>query len=363
VCLGAAFVVGAAHLGGCSKILGIEGFALTPDAPPDVPGPDAQLCWGSGLAPVCLNAPATGVRVLDTALDTDTLGTCTDLIAQPAGPELCVIAATQINVSNTVTATGTRPLMLLATDTIQIGGTLDVSSKRTAAKPGAGANFASCGAGTAPTNGTATTGAGGGGGGSFTTPTLGKGGNGGDSRDSAGVVVNNNGVSGSLLGLTFVRGGCRGQDGGDAGAAQGGVGGAGGGAVYLLAGTSITVDGNIYASGAGAAASAARAGGGGGGTGGLIGLEAPMIDVKGIVAANGANGSAGGTSVAGGVGADGPTMLYSTRPGGVAASAPTAGLTSAGLSTGGGGGGGGIGIVWVKGTLTGTMISPTPTLN
>ncbi|HUS33568.1 MAG TPA: hypothetical protein VMZ53_33930 [Kofleriaceae bacterium] len=371
VCLGALL---AASQPACSKILGIEDFALTPDAPPDAPGPDAQLCWGSGLAPVCITTPAAGVKVLDAALDTDTLGTCTDLIAQPAGPELCVIAANQINISNTVTATGARPLMLLATDTINIGGTLDVSSKRTAAKAGAGANFMGCGAGATPPT-TATAG-GGGAGGTFGV----RGTNGGDGFVNL-ATVNNNGVSGAILGLTFVRGGCKGQDGGDISATtQGGPGGSSGGAVYLFAATSITVDGNIYASGAGGASGALHTGGAGGGSGGLIGLESPTITVNGIIAANGGNGSAGSSTTAGGAGPDGATMALNTQPAaatngangggtggrGVTGMTPTAGTTGgAGTVSGGagGGGGGGNGIVWVKGTLTGTMIAPAPTLN
>jgi hypothetical protein len=367
VCLGALI---AASLPGCSKLLGIEDFSLTPDAPPDVPGPDAQLCWGAGLAPVCLASPAMGVRTLDTALDTDTLGTCSDLVPQPSGPELCVIAATQINVSATVTATGSRPLMLLATDTIQIGGTLDVSSRRASLKPGAGANFASCGAGTGPS--TSSVASGGGAGGTFGT----MGTRGGDGLN--GTVTVPNGTAPTVLGLTFVRGGCKGQDGGDVGASQGGTGGASGGAVYLFAATMITVNGNIYASGAGGSTAAIHTGGGGGGAGGLIGLEAPTIDVTGIVAANGGNGSAGGgTTTAGGAGTDGATMLYNTQPaaqtngssggtGGRGLTATTAGVPAGnGVASGagGGGGGGGGGIVWVKGTLTGTMIAPPPTLN
>lgn len=358
---------------GCNKLLGIEDFSLAPDADVDAPGPDAQLCYGQGLAPVCLTSAPMGARTLDVAIDTDAMGTCSDVIAQVGGPELCVIAATQITVSASVTVTGSRPLMLLATETITVDGVLDVSSRRSPARVGAGANFTACGAGTAPLN--TTNGAGGGAGGTFGAA----GATGGDGAP-AGVVVNNNGVAPAVLPVTFVRGGCKAQDGGDSGTAQGGLGGASGGAVYLFAGTMIDVTGNIFASGAGAGASALRAGGGGGGAGGLIGLEAPTINVSGILAANGANGSGGsGSTAGGGAGTDGATTLFSTQPAGTAGGATGGGAGGRGATgavaasiggtgstavagTAGGGGGGGPGVIYVKGTFTGTQVSPAPTI-
>lgn len=367
VCLGALLAASPA----CSNILGIEDFSLGGDAAVeiDAPGPDAQLCYGAGLAPICLTNPPTGAKTLDVALDTSMATTCTEVIAQTAmgAPELCVIAATSITVSSTVAVSGTRPLMLLATDTITIGGTLDVSSRRSPARIGPGGNFAGCGAGTLPANNT--TAAAGGAGGTFGT----KGANGGDG--DAGGVATANGIAPAVLALTFVRGGCKGQDGGDS-ANQGGLGGTGGGAAYLYAGTSIDIAGNIFASGAGAAATGLHAGGGGGGAGGLIGLEAPTITLGGILAANGANASAGsGTTTVGAAGTDGATTTYNVQPaattnassgatggrGATGAAAATVGSNSVVSGAAGGGGGGGFGIIWVKGTFTGTMVSPAIT--
>lgn len=357
---------------GCTKLLGIEDFTLAPDAAIDAPNPDAQLCYGAGLAPICLTTVPSGTVTLDTAFDTtDCPG---EVIAQPTGPELCVIAATQISVSATVTVTGARPLMLLATDTIAVPGSLDVSSRRSPARVGAGANFSDCGAGTLPTN--TSGGAGGGAGGTFGT----RGANGGDGAP-LGTVVNNNGTSPALLlPLTFVRGGCKAEDGGDSGANQGGAGGSSGGAVYLFAGTAIDVQGSIFASGAGGGPSGLHAGGAGGGAGGLIGLEAPTINVTGTLAANGANGGGGGASSTGGVaGADGATTVFDTQPAaapggmpgggvggrGAAGAAPSSiggtGSTAA-AGTAGGGGGGGAGVIYVKGAFAGTQVSPAPTL-
>lgn len=360
----------------CNKLLGIEDFSLAPDANVDAPGVDAQLCYGQGLAPVCLTSPAMGARTLDAPIDTDAMGTCSDVVAQTTAgaPELCVIAATQISVSATVTVIGSRPLMLLATESITIGGVLDVSSRRSPARLGAGANFTGCIAGTAPLN--TASGAGGGAGGTFAT----RGANGGDGAP-AGAVVNNNGSAPpAMVPVTFVRGGCKAQDGGDSGAAQGGLGGASGGAVYLFAGTMIDVQGSIFASGAGAGSSALHAGGGGGGAGGFIGLEAPTINVLGILAANGANGSGGsGSTAGGGAGADGATTAFATQPAAVAGGATGGGAGGRGATgavaasiggtgstavtgTAGGGGGGGAGVIYVKGTFTGTQVSPAPTI-
>jgi hypothetical protein len=357
---------------GCSKLLGIEDFTLAADADIDAPSPDAQLCYGAGLAPVCLMNAPTGTVTLDAPFDTTACPG--EVITQTGGPDLCVIAATQISVSATVTVTGARPLMLLATETISVPGSLDVSSRRSPAPIGAGANYSGCGAGTNPTS--TSGGAGGGAGGTFGT----RGANGGDGAP-AGAVVNNNGTSPALmLPVTFVRGGCIAEDGGDSGANQGGVGGASGGAVYLFAGTTIDVQGSIFASGAGGAASALHAGGGGGGAGGLIGLEAPSINVTGILAANGANGSGGGGSTAGGaVGADGATTAFSTQPAAAAGGASGGGAGGRGATgatlqsiggtgstavagTAGGGGGGGFGVIYVKGAFTGTQVSPAPTV-
>lgn len=358
---------------GCAKVLGIEDFTLAPDAAIHGPSPDAQLCYGAGLAPVCLTNAPTGTVTLDAAFDTTACPG--EVIAQPGGgPELCVIAATQISVSATVTVTGARPLMLLATDSIAIPGVLDVSSARNPARAGAGANFSGCAAGTLPTS---TSGAAGGGaGGTFGT----RGANGGDGT-LLGTVVNNNGTSAAvMLPVTFVRGGCSADDGGDSGANQGGGGGASGGAVYLFAGTTIDVQGGIFASGAGGGASGLHAGGGGGGAGGLIDLEAPTINVTGILAANGANGSGGGASSTGGpAGADGATTEFATQPSAAPGGAPGGGVGGRGATgvappsiggtgstavagTAGGGGGGGAGVIYVKGAFTGTQVSPAPTV-
>jgi hypothetical protein len=361
---------------GCSQILGIEKFELGADASIDAP-PDAGFCYGTSLVRACVTAEPATPLVQAAAINTDT--DCQAVQPQATGPELCVIAATTINVSGLSNlVTGARPLVLVATDSITIAAAavLDVSSRSTT-RIGAGANEASCSAPTSGQNSVATAGAGGGGAGGFGT-IGGDGGNGSVAK----------GIGGTSTTAMVLRGGCKGADGGDAGSVQGGAGGNAGGAVYLIAGTSITIDGSIFASAAGGRGGGIRAGGGGGGSGGMIGLDAPTITISatGIVAANGGGGGGGGgTGTAGGGGGDGSTTSFTsaaaaggggtdgnattpTRNGGNggvgAASAAAGALGGNSLSTGagGGGGGGGVGIFWVKGALTGTRHSPNPTL-
>ena len=349
----------------CSQILGIKDFELT-DAGVDV-ARDAPLCYGTSIANFCLaSEPSTPYNLNVATLDTGAATSCTQVVTQTGGPELCVIAGTQITVNDIVVATGARPLVLVAADSIVVVGTLDVSSKRSPARVGAGGDSNLCGTATLPGAGA---GAGGAAGGTF------------GSRGASGGLGNNGtttvarGVAPAVSALTVVHGGCRGSEGGDNSPTQGGPGGAGGGAVYLLAGKSITIAGSIFAAGAGGGAAGLLAGGGGGGSGGLIGLEAPMIDVSGIVSANGGGGSAGASgTVAGGAGSDGTTSALTTQATGGTGGGGTGGRGAAGTaqptigangatSEGGGGGGGGFGFVWVKGALMGTQVSPDPTIN
>jgi len=61
---------------------------------------------------------------------------------QTGAPALCVIAGHSITVNADMTATGMRPLVLIATDTITLNNTIDVSSTSTAT--GAGMNSSAC---------------------------------------------------------------------------------------------------------------------------------------------------------------------------------------------------------------------------
>ncbi|MGE5180661.1 MAG: hypothetical protein ACM31C_01300 [Acidobacteriota bacterium] len=324
-------------------------------------------CFGSGLFHTCLAAPPPATYTpAGATLDTSSSADCT-LVLQDDGSKVCLIAAGTITIDGALAVTGSYPLVLLGTDQIVVDAPLDVSSHRSPASVGPGADWPGCAAPTAP--GPNGGGAGGGAGGSFG----GAGGAGGEGNNGGGTDVGTPGMPGAAQFATLVRGGCRGDTGAvGANATPGGAGASSGGAIYLLAGTSITVAQPIAANGAGGAPGNDDSGGGGGGAGGLVGLEAPTITVTAIVAANGGGGGGGGDGnpTMGGPGSDGMVTTTVAAPGGTrTASYDTSGgagsvastLAVAGTSNpaGGGGGGGSVGVIYVRGTLTGAAnLSP-----
>lgn len=342
---------------------------LEPDGPPVDPG---DTCFGSagGLVEPCF-APAdvpAGAVALTADIDTDASNLCSTVVKNTTA---CVVAGASISIANgvTVRATGSKPLVLLATGgAITVDGTIDVASHvalPTPPTPGASANFAGCDAGTVPNNG------GGGAGGSFGS----LGGNGGNGRN----VAASGGAAGATQVPNALRGGCPGQDGD--GAANFGPGGASGGAVYLIATTSVAIGaaGAINASGAGALNGflSGSVGGGGGGSGGLIGIDAPAITNAGNVFANGGGGGEGSgqnnpavrtlqhcgddpADIAAAAGGSlGSTNGGDGGSGGAAAASGLSGLNGS-ATGGGGGGGGGVGVIRVFGGTLGGNVSPPP---
>lgn len=335
------------------------------DAPPDAAidaAIDAQLCFGIGLVMVCPTAPITSpLTTVTETIDTTTSSRCIAYTGTAPG-SLCVIAGTSVSipVGTTLRAVGTKPLVILATNSLSVAGTIDVASRR-GQPSGAGAQPAACSAGTAAT---ATQG---GAGGSFG----GRGGNGGD-------VLAAGPASATTTAVNAFRGGCRG---GTGAGAMPGAGGNGGGAVYLIASSTITISGTVNASGSGAANAMVTAGGGGGGTGGMIGIDAPMVTALAgsSIFANGGGGGEGSTpQKVGAPGAD-PATPLAGAPGGVNGAkrggdggAGSAGVTitgAAGTNGGvcdrggasGGGGGGGAGVIRVfpAQTLAGSVSPPS----
>jgi hypothetical protein len=329
---------------------------------------DSDACYGSGgLFTACFAAPPSSSLSIDsnktTKLDTD--GSDCVVMHQAGGPDVCVIAASTISINSDLRATGSRPLVLVAATTLELGATIDVSTHD--GNDGAGADPTACGtAGAGMAN---NSGGGGGAGGTF-------GGKGGAGATGAN---GNGGTGGAAAALgtapTFVRGGCAGADGGGTNA---GTGGHGGGAIYLIAGTSISLNSsaNIKASGDLGGGGAKHTGGGGAGAGGLIGLDAPAvsIDDNADVWANGGGGGEGGGdndagndgntssqpdqaasggngNTNGGNGGDGGYGTHAAQDGG-----PD--------SAGGGGGGGGVGVIRIfqagGAPSTGDDVSPPP---
>lgn len=311
---------------------------------------DANMCFGSGLATICLASLPTTPRTLNAAINTDT-----DPLCQPySGTDLgrfCVISATTISVGS-LDATGSKPLVLIATTgPITVSGDLDLASHRVGGIRGAGGNASQCVAGVAASAGQ------GGPGGSFG----GKGGKGGNG-EQGGTFPN----AANATTPTILRGGCRGVNGSNDAA-----GGNGGGAVYLIATTSIIIVGQINASGAaGARSGTNEEGGGGGGSGGMIALEAPTISGTGSIFANGAGAGPGNDES---TNAEEPASASDIAHGGEDTSdsgdggngsvGGTLDGTNGGTGgDGGGGGGGGAGVIRLFPSQTVTLaVSPPPT--
>ncbi len=317
---------------------------------PDGPMTDAQLCF-TGFTQVCLEA-APGDPLLVTSDDTiATDGPRCAATTMGTAAEVCVVAATRIEIAAGITlrATGPRPLLLLATTgTIQILGTLDVAS-HIGGTTGAGfdPDPVKCPRGTAPTDSTS---GGGGYGGTFG----GAGGNGGRSvnRGLAGVAVT------TLTVPTTLRAGCGGANGARTGF---GAGGAGGGAVELNS-ASIQIVGVIDASGAGGGGGTTNdAGGGGGGSGGMIVFLTAQLQfgpATQVFAQGGGGGGGAGGSGAATSGMD-PTTASVAAPagdgfhgaggtfgaGGVGGTTGVGAIAQDGDLIGGGGGGGGAGVI------------------
>ena len=343
---------------GCRQILGID----EPSHEEDAQSPsDAPSCYGDtsngSLITVCLQ-PTLNNATLDTGVNTDTDPRCASL-TPPVGPEVCVLEAVDIIIDGQIAVTGKRPLVIVGTHTISIKSTAVVdASSELGMHIGPDANDSTC-----PMIMTGMTG-GGGAGGSFGT--FGGNGGGAGAKSPPGQVP------------IFVRGGCPGSSDATAGL-QGS--GPGGGAVYLIAGSTITVDGVILANGGGGRApggSNSVAGGGGGGAGGLVGLDAPSVTGSGAVMAIGGGGGEGGPAGSG-TSADGqdPSGKFDDianggatsdnggnggNGGGFTSMASSGGSGSgSGSNIGGGGGGGGsVGVVWVRAkTFTVMNVSPS----
>lgn len=273
-------------------------------------------------------------------IDTSDDGSCSEIVASDATgtPELCVISAKNITIDarSTVRVIGKRPLVLASSGSLQVGGTIDVSSTRaTASSPevlGAGSQSAMC-TPFARDVLSLMTGGSGGAGASF----VGSGGDGGNgSANTAPGGRTNSMNEGPTLAL---RGGCRGQTGGSSdNHPQGqppGAGGAGGGALYLAAGKNLQVlqSAKISANGAGGGGGGAQSGGGGGGSGGVVVLEAlGTITYAGLITAKGGGGGGGGyVRIA-------DSSQHSGAPGQDATASPSPATGGDGLPTGSGNG-------------------------
>lgn len=280
---------------------------------------------------------------------------------------------------------GRRPLVLLASQSVTVEGTIDIASTGRSGGPGGGAGgtrgvdgepglAAGC---TGAYSGDAknTWDATGAAGGSF----LGKGGEGGSGPAGAAACAPSR--------LRPLVGGT----GGGGGARYGGSGGGGGGALQISAGRSITVtaSGVIHAGGGpgegghGSYDHSGPGSGGGGGSGGAILLEAPQVEVQGTLAANGGGGGGGAirflfvdlddgdsgqpgrpSTMAATGGAGGKSIEGQAGNGGAGAAATTAHGSAGTFSRSrGGGGGGGAGSIHLRTTSGQVALGPGGTLS
>ncbi len=339
------------------------------DARPDTSIPvDARLCFGAGFGMTCLPTAPASPRQLSstTSFDTNVAANCSHIITI-GGVETCVLTGTTVTMPSggTFRAIGARPLVIVASQMVDIVGNVNVSSLRGQGN-GAGASTSGCNPPAAAENDAG--GGGGGAGGSFG----GRGGSGGigDTNDNGGQSGTGSGTT-SLVAPTAptkIRGGCPGGDGGDGDGVRG-PGGTAGGAIYIIAGELIRVSGVVAAAGMGGGNGDNSSGGGGGGSGGFIGLDAPTIEIVGAVAANGGGGGEGAGFGPGNPGANGTTNAMRAAGGNGNMNGGDGGAGSGGGTMtgdlggddvgGGGGGGGGGGYIYVKGTLSGAgTISP-----
>ncbi len=350
---------------GCDAVFRIDHVELDAPGPP---GPDAAApadafdcaMVGLGFIHVCASGHSTSLMG---AISTD--NNCQ--LATSGTSQFCLLTGDDVTVG-ALTVIGSYPLVIAARHTLTISGFVDASSHDVT--PAAGARDCSTPAGTNNTGG-----AGGGPGGSWRT-----GGGGGGSDSSTGSTA----ALPEFPAMPELRGGCRGGPGG-VGGANGGDGGYGGGAVYLLAGTAISLGSGARISAAGAggqgghqgsAVNMSGGGGGGGGTGGMIVFDAPVItlDPAAQVWANGGGGGAGGARLV--IGDAGSTSTQPVSHG--AAASPNGGrgatgneagvnggssVSMQGLLRAAGGGGGGTGWIFYYGATIAPSIpaiSPPP---
>jgi hypothetical protein len=277
---------------------------------------------------------------------------------QASGAEAWVISVDALTITDVLTVTGSRPLILLVHGGASIAGTIDVSAVATT--PGPGGDRASCGASTGgPGTVIGGEGAGGGGGGGGAPGSPGCNPNIGSGDGGAGGAA----FAGPIMPLV---GGCGGGRGGDPGAPGGaGAPGSGGGAVQITARDVLTIAGTITAAGGGGrggdpTASSEDEGAGGGGSGGAILVQAPAVSVPGRLCANGGSGGEGADAVS--IGAHGTTGTCSATVGATTANMLTfagdggdgghlgapSGTPAISRGGGGGGGGGAVGRIEVR---------------
>lgn len=255
----------------------------------------------------------------DTTIDTSDAANCNGgIVTQTAGREICVLRYATIDIKATLRATGTRPLALVADDSLAVEGMVDVSAKAGVTGAGGGAFAAGDRAGVDF----------GGGGAGFRTV----GGKGGNATSNGGggaggpIVVPSPQTTG-FIGGTTAQGPTTQQQ------LQGyaGPGAAGGAATLIACRGSVSITGTIAANGGGGRGGKDTAtvgtnfvGATGGGSGGFVVIQGLQVSMTGKLYANGGGGG-GGCGTDNCTGNDGQDGQLSTAPAQPGAGDPTAG--------------------------------------
>jgi hypothetical protein len=340
--------------------------------------PHIDSCGGQNIGePVILDLPGTYVLDTDLAtlkhLESDSLITIsTRTVVPDDGLEFLLVETSRFTISvdsATLRAEGSRPLVIVSTEAMQISGTIDVSSGNDGqcnpGSLGAGANSPKCedhpaADGTAPGTG----GAGGGFG-------------------SQGGGSPNNLTGGNFIPTSFIRGGC---SGGTAASTRStpALGGAGGGAIGLVSQESILLRGQSKLLAGGSGGEGGKQGtivgaGAGGGSGGMIDISAPFVTIEAgalVLATGGGGGGGAGSDTPGGCGQNAGATLATGGMGGSGTLPGASGGNGAGFDSdatsgaesadsGHGGGGGGVGYVRIHSDMPNIAdqtndISPSP---
>jgi hypothetical protein len=367
-----------------------------PDAPPVydlVPPADlAPPFTPSHISPVDLTigtgdvSPTSTINTDGTVLQIDGAGPPPGTTFFLEAGKYAVLAVRNFTVASgkTVRVTGAYPLIVVASGSITIDGTLDAGGKTNA--PGPGGSTPGMGSGAGTTGAHSVNADSGGSGAGYAVK-------GGDSGDDTGCPMNKNalGVTGGAANgdpkLMMLLGGSGGGKGGQGGcnANETAVGGAGGGALQLTAVTAVTIIGTINVGGGGGGGGCKNpmqvdsGSGAGGGSGGSLLLESPTVTVSGTLGANGGGGGGGAYLTPGGIGGDGTSTPGTggsggnnmaiggtevTNDRGGPGSMPSGNDPACGNT---GGGGGAVGRIYLHASSTpntsGSTISPQATID
>lgn len=237
----------------------------------------------------------------DTMIDTSDTASCTRIVTQPSGLDICVIKRRSIviDTNRTLTVRGTRALALVADYSLDIYGTLDISANGTVSGPGGGHTK----------SGNTSSDAGGGGAGYRTAGAA------GGSSAGTGTAPNAGAAGSSPVLVASLNAGSRAAQ--PAGTRT--PGGAGGAATLVSCRNRVNITGVVDAGGGGGLPTTDQVGNGattstGGGSGGTIVIQAMQVEVAGGLFANGGAGGAGGTLIGGGILEAGQDGQRSTMP-------------------------------------------------